>query len=280
VLVAVAAIGLRIVQTNFANGQVNLIMVGMVTAFLVALRNGHNRSAGFWLALAVQTKTVPILLLGLLLVRGRWRAIGWTAVFGIAMTLLPLLDWGTNTIAVYQDWFTMIDHKLQTYTIDMGAFTVDTEGNREFFTLRGMLATVWPATSASAVAQYGCITTVLGTTLWLDRSLHARKAQRATVAAISLWLIAALLIAPMSEKHHLGMMLPAVAFGLYAVIDGNRQRRIESLVWAGCVAVAIALSKPFPHGPSYFLAIVTTYAWTVRTAYLPNSSMSRNDAAL
>jgi alpha-1,2-mannosyltransferase len=279
VLVAVAAIGFRLIHANFANGQVNLIMVGMLTAFLVALRNGRDRSAGFWLALAVQTKTVPILLLGLLVVRGRWRAIGWTAVFGIAMTLLPLLAWGTDTIAIYQDWFAMIDHKLKTYTIDMGAFTIDNAGNREYFTLRGMLATLWPATSPNAIAKYGCIATVLGTTLWFDRSLHARKAPHATLAAFSLWLIAALLIAPMSEKHHLGMMLPAVALGLYAVIDGTRRQRIESLVWAGGAATAIALSKPFPYGPFYFLAVVTVYAWAVRTAYLPNSSMARRDSS-
>jgi hypothetical protein len=278
-LVAIAAIGFRFVHANFANGQVNLIMVGMVTAFLVALRDGRDRSAGFWLALAVQTKTVPILLLGLLVVRGRWRAMGWTAVFGIVMTLLPLLAWGTDTITVYQEWFAMIDHKLKTYTIDMGTFTIDTEGNREYFTLRGMLATLWPATSPNAIAKYGCMATVLGTTFWIDRSLHTRKAQHATVAAVSLWLIAALLIAPMSEKHHLGLMLPAVALGLYAVIDNSRQQRIESLTWAGSIAAAMAASKWLPHGPFYFLAVVTSYAWAVRTAYLPNPSRSRQDAS-
>src|SRR5690606_17884485 len=170
-LAIVAALSFRIVHANFANGQVNLIMVGMVTAFLVALQRGRDRTAGFWLALAVQTKTVPILLLGLLLVRGRWRAIAWTATFGIAMTLLPILAWGSQTITIYQDWLHMIDHKLQTYTIDMGAFTIDAEGNREYFTLRGMLATLWPATSPNAVAKYGCLLTVLGTTLWLDRTM-------------------------------------------------------------------------------------------------------------
>jgi hypothetical protein len=145
-LMAVAAIGFRLIHANFANGQVNLIIVGMTAAFVAALINRRDRSAGFWLALAVQTKSMPIVLLGMLIVRGRWRALGWAAVFGIGMSLLPLLAWGTDTIAIYRDWLAMLAHKIKTYTIDMGTFTINNDGHREYFTLRGMLATIWPAT--------------------------------------------------------------------------------------------------------------------------------------
>jgi hypothetical protein len=87
------------------------------------------------------------------------------------------------------------------------------------------------------------------------------------LAAFALWLLAALLIAPMSEKHHLAMMLPAAAFGLYAAIDGARRQRIEAFVWASVLALAIMLSKPFPQGPFYFLAVLTAYALVLRTAW-------------
>lgn len=267
-LVAITAISFRIVHSNFTNGQVNLIMAGMVTAFLVAWRNGKHGSAGFWLALAVHTKSLPILLLGMLLVRAQWRTIGWTAVWGIVMTLLPVVAWGGDTIAIYQEWLEMVDYKLKTYTVDMGTFTMIGDGEREYFSLRGMLATIWPATSPNTIAKYGCVAAVLGTTLLLDRSIHKRGAPHAYLAAFSMWLVAALLVAPMSEKHHLGLMLPGAAFGLYAMIDADRRQRTESLIWAGATAAAIALSKPFPEAPFYFLSVITVYAWSARTAFM------------
>jgi len=268
-IATLAAVGFRIVHANFANGQVNLIVLGMATAFVRAAMQGKDRTAAAWLTLAVQAKTVPILLLGLLLVRGRWRTIAWTALFGAVTSALPLLLWGGDTVAVYQDWFAMIDYKLRTYTVDMGTFTTDAEGNREYFTLRGMLATLWPATSANAVAKYGCMAAVYGATLWLDRRMWQRQLPLATAAAFALWLLAALLTSPMSEKHHLALLLPAVAIGLYSAIDGDRRRRVESFVWAGVVAGAILLSKPFPHGPWYFVAVVASYAWVTRAATQP-----------
>ena len=76
-----------------------------------------------------------------------------------------------------------------------------------------------------------------------------------------------------------GLMLPAVAFGLYAVLDSSRQQRIESLTWAGSIAAAIAASKWQPQGPFYFIAIVASYAWAVRTANLPQSLTARQNAA-
>lgn len=267
VLAGFAAIAFRIVHANFANGQINLTLVAMAMAFVMAMRAGRDRTAGFWLALAVHTKALPIVLLGMLLVRARHRAILWTAVFGITMTLLPVISWGTDLVQIYRDWFLMIEHKLTTSTVDMGTFTTDAEGTREYFTLRGMLATLWPATSPSAVTKYACVATVLGGTLWCDRKLHLRRLPHAMLAAFALWLLAALLIAPMSEKHHLAMMLPAAAFGLYAAIDGARRQRIEAFVWASVLALAIMLSKPFPQGPFYFLAVLTAYAWVLRTAW-------------
>ena len=80
----------------------------------------------------------------------------------------------------------------------------------------------------------------------------------------TLWLLAALLVSPMSEKHHLALLLPAAAFALYATLDGTRTRWRESVAWGIAVATCILLSKPFPHGPFYFLAIAASFAWVVR----------------
>ena len=265
-LALLAVIAFRIVHANFANGQINLIVLGMAAAFLRATERGQHVRAAAWLTLAVQCKTVPILLLGMLLARGRWRTIAWTAALGAITSAVPFLLWGSDTITVYRDWFAMIDYKLRTYTVDMGAFTTDADGNREYFTLRGMLATLWPATSPSAVAKYACLSIVFGGTLWLDRRLHARRVPLAAVTAFALWLLAALLTSPMSEKHHLALLLPAATLGLYATIDADRRLRIETVQWAGAVAAAMLLSKPFPHGPWYFVAVVTSYAWALRAA--------------
>ena len=109
--------------------------------------------------------------------------------------------------------------------------------------------------------------------------LRARQAAHASTAAFSLWLLAALLTSPMSEKHHLALLLPAVAYGLYGAFEREGRHRKQCYGWAAAVFTLILLGKPMPGGPFYFLAIVTAYAWAVRTAYLPKLSIDWRDSS-
>ncbi|HEB53953.1 MAG TPA: DUF2029 domain-containing protein [bacterium] len=201
----------------------------------------------------MHTKALPILLLGYLLVRGRWRAIAWTAAFGVALALLPVLFWGGETLGIYSAYLDQLQTKIHTGTIGDGAITIASRGDREYFTLRGLVATLVPSTASSVVVKYACLVAVLaGAFVWHVRRRHRRDVA-AAAAAFSIWLLAALLISPISEKHHLALAFPAV--GLLAVHAARAVAdRVAWFLLAG-VSGCVLLAKPWPSGPWYLLMI-------------------------
>lgn len=252
--VVVLALGMfRLIHSNVVNGQVNLILIAMCVAFLIAERRGQHRRAGFWLALAVHTKALPILLLVYLLVRRRWAAIAWCAVFGVIFAVLPVVFWGGETIAFYEQYLSQLSTKIANGTIDNGALTIASSGEVEYFTLRGAVATLVPAASPSVVVKYVCLFVVVGGAAFVDWLLLRRRATACHAAAFSLYLAAALMISPISEKHHLALMFPAWLLGAVAVM--RRPNDVATMVALVLAVACIWLAKPWPEGPWYFLSV-------------------------
>ncbi|MCK5942272.1 MAG: DUF2029 domain-containing protein, partial [Planctomycetes bacterium] len=251
----------RLVHSNLVNGQVNLILVAMCVAFFEAERRGRHRGAGFLLALAVHTKALPVLLVGYLLVRRRWAAIGWCAGFGVALALAPALFWGADTVEIYRSYVEQLQEKVARGTIDDGAITIASSGEREYFTLRGLLAVLVPSSSPSQVFKYGCIAVVLAGTFAVDRVMRRADTTAAHAAAFATWLLASLLISPISEKHHLALLFPAWALGAFAAA---RRPGVVSFALLVVGMLAIWIAKHRPEGPWYLLTIVSALAmaWT------------------
>lgn len=246
--VVLAAVLFRLVHTNVTNGQVNLILLAMCVAAFESDRRRHAGRAGFWLALAIHTKALPAVLLGYLLVRRRWRTLGWCFAFGCAFALLPFLFWGSAAVDIYADYLHQLETKVREGTIDNGALTIASDGNIEYFTLRGFVATLWPSLSSSTFVQYASVAAI-GLTLAVAERAR-RRTTAADGAAFALYLAAALLVSPLSEKHHLALLIPALALAAFA-----RRHDAVTLVCSGVAALSLILAKPWPGGPWYFLAI-------------------------
>ncbi|MFN3243524.1 MAG: glycosyltransferase family 87 protein [Planctomycetota bacterium] len=275
---ALLAVGwYRIVHSNLVNGQVNLILLAMCVASFEAERRGRSARAGFWLALAVHTKALPILLLGYLLVRRRWAAIGWCASFGVAFAVAPAVFWGDETLAVYRAYVEQLQQKIARGTIDDGAITIASRGDLEYFTLRGLLAVLLPSTSASVLVKYACLAAVVGGAFVVD--LVARRSRERLVhgAAFATWLAASLLISPISEKHHLALTFPAWAVGAFAV--ARRPSAVAIGLLAACTVV-IWIAKHLPEGPWYLLTIVVSLAMVWHAASPRSGQVEREAGSL
>lgn len=79
-------------------GNINDLVLGLLTAFVLLHLNGQHRAAGTVLGLAVATKVWPATLLLLLLREGRWMEILW-CLGTIVVTGLAMLTWlGLDTV--------------------------------------------------------------------------------------------------------------------------------------------------------------------------------------
>ena len=100
-----ALVSLRFAWSDISHGQVNLLVAWLTLEGIAAAESedpqGRAERAGFWLAAALVLKLTPALVVALYLVRGRWRVVGWSALFALLFLWLPALVWGPGLNADY-----------------------------------------------------------------------------------------------------------------------------------------------------------------------------------
>src|SRR4029079_14545837 len=82
-------------------GQVHLVVVAAAAAAMVAFDRRRDAAGGALLGLAIAVKIFPALLLVVLAVQRRWRAVAATLVAVLALFLLALLVLGWGTMSLF-----------------------------------------------------------------------------------------------------------------------------------------------------------------------------------
>lgn len=96
----------RILQEHIQHTQVNLFLLLLVLVAFDCFRTGRSRWGGLALAVAASVKAAPVLLVGYLLYRRRWRdvlwTVGWLVILNVA---LPGLVFGpSEALEQWQSW--------------------------------------------------------------------------------------------------------------------------------------------------------------------------------
>lgn len=98
---------LRLADSNFGNGQVNLFVLGIVLLGIRAWIELRPRGAGAWIGLAAALKLLPAFLGIVFFVRRSWRACALLVVTALACAfLVPTVwpGWSTNIEGI-RDWW-------------------------------------------------------------------------------------------------------------------------------------------------------------------------------
>lgn len=96
-----AALAALPVLYNFQYGQAHLATISLAVLALLAFDARRSARGGLLLAAAILTKLFPAVLLVGLAVRRRWRALGWTAAWGAALTFLAVTVFGVAPFAAF-----------------------------------------------------------------------------------------------------------------------------------------------------------------------------------
>jgi hypothetical protein len=84
-------------------GNVQLIIVAVAMLAMLLLERRKNVAGGALLAFAIASKIYPGLLVVYLLARRQWRAVGWTAAWGVVYCALTLRVFGWTQYAAFLD---------------------------------------------------------------------------------------------------------------------------------------------------------------------------------
>ena len=237
--VLVAVFG-DVLQIEFLNGQVNLLVVALVVGAVLV---ESAALAGVWLGAAIALKLTPALLLVYFVVQRRYgaalQALAWAAAF----VLLPWLIVGDRLWPLYGSY-------VREFIL---ARTAGIEAGQIFFTIPGFW--VW-WTSAVPSRAFTIIVSavVVGALVWWHvRTKNFRLKAEATTGGRNtafVYLAAMPLLSPMSEVHHLTALLPLAA------VAGSRARRAIVLVPLALFVALLWIGRLDRRGPWYFFAVL------------------------
>jgi hypothetical protein len=232
--VRVAAVTLVLfvpLQSHFGYGQLDLVILLTCCLFLQALLEHRKGQAAFWLGSGIALKLTPGVFMVDLAAKRKIRLLlvtgAWILVWAV---LVPSLV-SAKTIAFYRGaWIESLRHHLES--------PVDIDW-RTRFSLGGMLVRLWPRLAMVPGLHYWVAALVL-TPLAALGSSAARNA-RAQFILFAAYLTAIPLLSPISEMHHLTLLLGALWVWLLAAgaapsmlpFDGAAAALFITLHWLG-----------------------------------------------
>ena len=216
-IVAAAAIWLEPIKSNFAYGQINVVLMTLVIADCVPRRTAWPR--GVLLGIGIALKLTPaVFLLYFLLRRDVRAALTAVASFVAATVAGFVVAWGDS----WEYWTDTVRN-----TDRIGAPELNTNQN-----ISGVLARLSLGQDQRfALWVAGCLL-VLGVTVWAAR--RVLDAGEPTLAVICIALFG-LVVSPVSWSHHWVWMLPAV------LVTGVMAWRRRNAALAAVVAAGLAL---------------------------------------
>ena len=218
-VVAVSAIWLEPIKSNFAFGQINVVLMTLVLADCLPRRTPWPR--GLLLGVGVALKLTPAVFLLYFLLRRDGRA-ALTALWSFATATAAgfLLTWSDS----WEYWTHTVSK-----TDRIGKATLNTNQN-----IAGVLARLGlGAHDRFLVWSVGCVL-VLAAALWATR--RALDAGEPALAAICVALFG-LVVSPVSWSHHWVWMVPAVL--VTAVLAYRRRSTALAVISAAGVAMMV-----------------------------------------
>ncbi len=238
---------LPIIQNDFLNGQINIIILALVLLFLRQEHQNHCVPASLCLSLAILLKLVPSIFFAYLLVRQQWRLIALTFFWILLGCLLPVVFLGFELFSYYSDYFHYLIYDRLAYQTDIthSIFLSFEDALSYLFTTQSQAWVTWPVNF-----------TWLGLVIALDTWQRTKKTLMGDCWMTALYLLSILLISPLSETHHLILCIPAVLWLALQSVSPCHPFRKSNTASIGIYFILFYLGKFEKTGPFLFFSVV------------------------
>jgi hypothetical protein len=232
-------------QSHFGYGQLDLVILLMCCLFVRAQLRDRDGQAALWLGGGIALKLTPSVLVVDLVARRKVRTLLLTGVWILGWAILVPTLVSADTVGFYRGWWLEgLRHHLESPVgIDW----------RTRFALAGMLVRLWPGLAAVPGLYYWVAAAVLAPLTALEG--RAARDTRTHLMLFGVYLTTIPLLSPISEMHHLTILLGALWVWLLAAgshpsmlaFDGAAAALFVTFHWLG-----IAWNRTRPGLGHYF----------------------------
>ncbi len=249
---------LRIFQANMIWGQTNIVVMSCVIAFMVFLKEGKKNTASFFLAAAVSIKLTPALFFLYLFVNREFGVAARTVFFIIVLAFgLPYLVADARLAGLYSDYFDILT--------GIGSVTESTNYFGRYFSIGGFFSNLGIKFFPFFIGLSIGAMLIIFLHLYVNRRMGGKSTR-----ALYLYFLTVLLVAPLSEIHHMIWSFPpllAVMHDLYT--DRPVSYRRSLMIWALVVSFTVFnLARLLPdRNPVFFVVLMIfffiTFFWAL-----------------
>jgi len=288
------------IQSNLRNGQVNLIVLFCCVLFFRNWAQYRVVAGSAWLGAAIAIKLMPAVLLMFLVVRRQFRALAYTLCFAALFCMIPGTVAGGKLSEYYRDYahFFLLPSLMASSSGAAPPVKAEAKESRPVplsFTLQGAIQFVFSECKGSSWPKYAGLLITIAALFAVDvasvrsswrqphRDATLRGASgkgidasvpRGTCAALAgsdVWLfceylLACLLISPMSETHHLVFVIPAAMLVGAKTWNGRRSAARSSFIPVAAFIVCFLLANVFKRTPLYFLSLLILAILTIQAS--------------
>lgn len=238
------------IQSDFRNGQTNLIVTGLCAWSLSLVRRRRIWPAALTWAAAISIKLLPLSLAGFFLVRRDFRMLWRSALLVVVLCLMPVATMGlANVLDAYR-------HYIGDFLLGSGMARGIAGSYRISSSLSHVIDFLLPQWTGSG-ARMGAALAAFAGLCALDASTrHAPRPEDADGVWFAAYLAVAVLMNPIGETHHLVLLLPAARFLLVAPVVGGERAGRSAIAAAGAFVVLQVASRFVKDVPLEALAIL------------------------
>jgi hypothetical protein len=245
----------EIIQNHLLNGQVNFIVAALMVLFFKYFhyRNKKRWWAALFLAMAISIKLVPLILIGYILFRKDIKFLTVTIGITALLAFLPYILVGNKMISYYTYYFHYFLLKKITTT------------SKNFFTgsfsysFHHFLSSIFPSLKDAFWAKGFSVLAVLTPIAAVEIRRIRKGYPGRNIWIFNLYLVAILLITPISETHHLAFYIPAVVvLGISILFKSEYGNRYRLALFA-CIFAALLSGSVWNPGILYFISIALVY---------------------
>lgn len=244
------------IGSSLSRGQVNLLLVALIAAFMAATLRGRRAAAGWWLAAATCLKVIPALLVLDPLLRRDWRMLGHYALGVVAgLVLFPAAAIGPERAweasRSYAAWVLFPGLTNDPGPLAHELTSVSSSDNQSVRTIIHNV-THWSADPRPAKAAFGATLAhgLVGLALvaWTYRAARRIPDGRyRTVFRLGGLAILIVAVSPMSHTHYMVLGIPVVTALIYRELERRGEFRWGAALTA--LVVLHLLSGIYPRIP-------------------------------